>query len=141
MPPPSIVIHERLGTWARQLRPRFGPDSIRWSESRTVDELTRVASEGPCPILVVDLGDRPEPGLRALIAGLAVAPQALSLVLDPNPGPDFAGLARDLGATLVLSGPVVPPRVVSLLHRWIPLAARRSEAAGWSPARPSDVTD
>jgi hypothetical protein len=53
-------------------------------------------------------------------------------VLDSKGHPDVAGLARELGATLVLSGYVPPPRVADLLARWVPIARRRAEVDGWA---------
>ena len=44
----------------------------------------------------------------------------------------MATLARELGATLVLSGHVPPPVVAELLDRWLSLARRRTDADGWS---------
>jgi hypothetical protein len=41
-------------------------------------------------------------------------------------------LARELGATHVLSGFVPPPEVAILLIRWITLARRYLESDGWS---------
>jgi hypothetical protein len=45
---------------------------------------------------------------------------------------EVATIARELGATLVLPGLVVPPEVERLLQRWLPIAKGRSEAEGWS---------
>jgi hypothetical protein len=45
-----------------------------------------------------------------------------------------ATLARELGATHVLSGPVTPPEVTHLIARWLPLAQRQAESDGWSSA-------
>jgi hypothetical protein len=57
-------------------------------------------------------------------------------VLDGEAHDGAALLARELGATHVLSGPVPPPAVAALLDRWLPLARRRTETAGWSTAAP-----
>ncbi len=61
-----------------------------------------------------------------------MAPNALTLVLDPSDQHDVAEVARELGATLVLAGTVVPPEVERLLQRWLPIARARSDAEGWS---------
>ena len=61
---------------------------------------------------------------------------ALVLVLDPDTVPGAAGLARELGATLVRSGFVSPPQVVRLLERWTALAGRRAQAGGWTTREP-----
>jgi hypothetical protein len=132
MAQPLVSIHERLGQWARQLRPRFPADSVRWSESRSTASFVAAARLSACPILVVDLGDRSLEGLEALGEAMIEAPSALALVLCPQPNEDVEVMARELGATLVLSGVTVPPVVEMLLRRWIPLAKRRMASAGWS---------
>jgi hypothetical protein len=53
-------------------------------------------------------------------------------VLDPESHHGAAGLARELGATHVVSGFVPPPEVAALLARWIALAQRHIERDGWS---------
>jgi len=132
MQPQSIIFHERLANWSRQIRPRFRGWPIRCSETRSGPELARSASQSACPIILIDLADRPRQALEDLDAGLVAAPMALSLVLDPLSHDGIGTTARELGATLVLSGVVVPPRVVALLQRWLPVARQRSEADGWS---------
>jgi hypothetical protein len=138
MPQAQIIIHERLGTWARQLRPRFAGWPVRWSESPSTASLIRVIGQSSCPILVLNLGDRPIRGLDDLDQAISLAPSALSVVLDPSNESEVALLARELGATLVLGGVVVPPTVEKLLQRWIPLAIQRNEREGWSPGRETD---
>lgn len=133
MPPQSVIIHERQANRARQLRPRFPGWPIRWIETRSTPDLTRAAARTPCPILVLDLGDHPARGLEDLGAALEVAPRAFSLVIDPGSQAGVAPLARELGATLVLSGVAVPPEVAAILARWLPMARRRAESDGWSP--------
>jgi hypothetical protein len=128
----SIIIHERLANWSRQIRPRFRGWPIRWSETRSTSELVRAASQSTAPIFVIDLADRPSQGLEDLDAGLVAAPMALSLILDPLSHDGLPTTARELGATLVLPGVVVPPEVVALLQRWLPIARQRSESDGWS---------
>jgi hypothetical protein len=128
----SVIIHERVANWSRQLRPRFQGWPIRWSETRSEVPLVRAASRSSCPILVVELDRRNLQGLRDLHEALQVAPDALSMVLEPLNRPGVASIARELGATLVLPGVVVPPEVERLLHRWLPIAKSRSEAGGWS---------
>ena len=60
------------------------------------------------------------------------ASDARVLVLDPEAHDEVAGLARELGATHVVSGFVPPPFVAGLLTRWIALAQRHIERDGWS---------
>jgi hypothetical protein len=132
MAAPSVIIHERVANWSRQLRPRFRDWAIRWTETRSAGELARASAGLACPILVVDLDRHPARGLRELDEALQVSPGALTLVLDPLDRPEVADVARELGATLVLGGVVVPPRVEALLQRWLPIAKNRTEAEGWS---------
>ena len=132
---PAVVVHERRGTWARQLRPRLAGWPIRWSETRSAADLEGALAGTPYPILVLDLADRPRAGLEHLCGAALVAPRALTLVLDPGAGDGVALLARELGATHVLSGVVPPPAVAAWVARWLPLARRRAEAEGWTPRR------
>ncbi|HEV3167667.1 MAG TPA: hypothetical protein VGZ22_26920 [Isosphaeraceae bacterium] len=128
-----IITHERLGTWARQLRPRVVSWPVRLVESRSPTDLAVAMGRSACPLVVLDLGDRPRAGLEDLDRALPSAPNALILVLDPTAQPGVAPLAREIGASHVISGVATPPMVVGLLARWLPLALRRAESDGWSP--------
>jgi DNA-binding NarL/FixJ family response regulator len=132
MPRQPLVIHERLGIWARQLRPRLASWPIRWTESRSAADLEAALSRSSCPILVLDLGNRPRSGLEDLDRAVQTAPDALVLVLDPAEHAGIPTLARELGASLILSGVVPPPAVATRLDRWLRLARRRAEADGWA---------
>ena len=131
MPPVPLVIHERIGNWARQLRPRTAGWPVQVIETRSGPELAAALAARPWPLAVVDLADRPEAALRELAEGLDDLPDALLLVLDPTNAPGAAALARELGATQVTSGFAPPPAVVDLLARWLPIARARAGAAGW----------
>jgi hypothetical protein len=134
-----VVIHERLGVWARQLRPRLAPHvDVRWVETRSTADLEQAVAGSAAPIVVIDLADRTAAMLADLDAAAQLSPGGLFLVLDRQANVEAAALARELGATLVFSGFTPPPRVAALLERWIPLARRRSEADGW--ARPPEPT-
>ncbi len=139
MPELTVIIHERMAHWSRQLRPRFDGWPIRWIETRSSDDLSLAATRSNCPILVVGLDGKPDRGLRDLVEALRAAPDALSLMIDPSGGDERAGLARELGATHVLSGPVVAPEVERWVRRWLPIAEARSAALGWSPANRVDL--
>jgi hypothetical protein len=135
MPPATVVTHERRGTWARHLRPRFaaaGAGPIQWVESRSGDDLERAIRGAARPIVVVDVADRPRAMLEDLDRGARAASGGLFLVLDPRSHPGVSSLAFEMGATLVVAGVVAPPRVAELLLRWLPLARRRAEADGWA---------
>jgi hypothetical protein len=60
------------------------------------------------------------------------APGARVLVLDPEDHDGLPALARERGATLVLSGFVPPPEVACLVERWVVLACTQTEREGWS---------
>jgi hypothetical protein len=133
--PLPLIVHERIGTWARQLRPRAAGWGARLIESRSVADLRSALKGAACPIVIVDLGDRPRARLEDLGQALTQAPAALAVVLDPHALPGVPTVARQLGATHVMSGETLPPDLLALLARWLPLARRRTEADGWSNAR------
>jgi CheY-like chemotaxis protein len=131
----AVVIHERQGTWARHLRHRLLAWSIRWVETRSTADLEAALAGLACPVVLIDLGRRVRVGLEDLDRAAQTAPNALFLVLDPEAHEGVATLARELGATHVISGPVTPPEVVRLLARWLPQAQRQADTDGWSNAR------
>lgn len=133
-----LIIHERLGFWARQLRPRLADAPVRIVETRSAADLCDAAGRPGSPILLLDLGERPRTGLEDLDLALQVAPRALSLVLDPNRSPGLAALAREIGAMLVIQGPALPPAIMPILTRWVQLQRRRIAAEGWSGDLPGD---
>src|SRR4051794_226786 len=97
----SVIIHERLANWARQLRPRLRTWPIRWSETRTTSSLLEAVARSNVPILVIDLDERPARGLKDLHAALEVNSSTLSLVIAPIGRAELVELGRELGATLV----------------------------------------
>ncbi|MFO0908139.1 MAG: hypothetical protein U0794_07235 [Isosphaeraceae bacterium] len=131
---PLLVIHERIGHWARQLRPRLAGRVARTVETRNGADLETVLRGAglACPLLVLDLGRRVRAGLDDLQLALSVSPDLLSLVLDPFEHEGVELLAREIGATHVVSGPITPPAVADLLRGWVVVAQRREEAAGWT---------
>src|SRR3954470_4689480 len=134
VPSLAVLIHERLGNWARQLRPRLLTWPIRWIETRSGRDLEVALAGMACPIVLIDLARRPRAGLEDLDRAAQASPNALILVLDPQAHEGVATLARELGATHILSGPVTPPTVAQLIARWLPLAGRQAERDGWSNA-------
>ncbi len=130
-----VVIHERLGNWARHLRPRFLAWPIRWVETRSTADLEAALAGLACPVVLIDLGRRIRAGLEDLDRAAQAAPNALFLAFDSEGQEGVATLARELGATHVYSGPVAPPEVARLLVRWLPLAQRQAESDGWSSTR------
>jgi hypothetical protein len=127
----AVILHERLGNWARQLRPRLYDLPIRWFETRSIADLDLVLTGIASPVVLIDLGSWPAAGLLGLHAILHRASDARVLVLDPEVHPEAAGLARELGATHVIAGFVPPPVVAALLGRWVRLAQWRIEHGGW----------
>jgi hypothetical protein len=136
----ALILHERLGQWNRQLRPRLHDQRIRWFETRSRGDLDNLLIGLFYPVVLIDLGHQPTTGLQDLERVLDRAPDARVLVLDPECHSGVAGLARELGATHVASGCVPPPWVASLLARWIDLVQRSIDRNGWSVASLADNT-
>ena len=138
MASPVLIIHERLGIWARHMRPRFVEASARMVETRSTDDLVSALERAkrPFPVVLIDLAGRIRAGLDDLASALEIEPDSLVLVLDPASAAGVAALARELGATHVISGSVTPPVVYRVLSRWLTLASRRAESAGWTPVPP-----
>jgi hypothetical protein len=128
----ALILHERLGNWARQLRPRLHDLPIRWFETRSRADLDTVLTGLACPVVLIDPGKHLAAALLDLDLVLSRAPDALILLNNPDCHTELTALARELGATYVLSGFVPPPEVAGLLIRWITLARRHIERDGWS---------
>ena len=125
-----LAVHERIGTWSRQLRPRLVGWPTRMVETRSGADLEQALRGTVGSLVLIDVAQRPGPALDDLDRALATAPDALVLVLNPNALNGVAALARELGATVVLDGPTTPPAVARWLDRWVRLSPRRCEAAG-----------
>lgn len=134
----TTIIHERLGRWARQLRPRLAGRPVRLVETRSVEDLESAAAKSICPLILIAVEARHRASLEALDRARRAAPGGMILVLDAPALLEFARLARELGATHVLPSPVLPPQVLSWLERWTPMAATRAESSGWSEDRRAD---
>ena len=133
MPTALVVIHERLGNWHRQLKARLtGPNSPRFVASRSADSLVKAVSGVAVPIVVIDLADRPGEMLADLVEAVNYAPEGFYLILNPNQHPGVKRLAREFGATFVVSGWAPPPAITAMVERWLPLAGLRTERDGWS---------
>ena len=131
-----LVVHERIGYWGRQLQSRLINRSVRIVESRSAEDLERALTNMVCSLVVIDLGRKGCGGLDDLACALRTAPDALVLVIDPVSREGVAMLARELGATQVLSGAVTPPEVVDVMTRWISLAQERAKSSGWAASAP-----
>jgi hypothetical protein len=138
----AVILHERLGNWNRQLRPRLSGWPIRWFETRSRSDLDNLLTGLACPIVLIDLGRSPTMGLGDLDYLLWRVSDARVLVLDPEAHAGVAELARELGATHVASGFVPPPFVARLVARWVEQARRQIECGGWSRSTfPETQTD
>jgi hypothetical protein len=141
----AVILHERLGTWAAQLRPRICDPRVRWIETRSAADLAAALEGLSHPVLLIDVGKKPLAALDDLARASEQSPGARILALDPEKHDGVAELARELGATCVRSGFVPPPEVASLLERWIALGLVQTDREGWSrpfPSRtPEDVDD
>jgi hypothetical protein len=126
----AVILHERLGTWAGQLRARLHERPVRWLETRSTADLDAAIEGVACPVVVIDLSRNVE-ALLDLGRVMKLAPGARTLVLDPE-RLEVVAVARELGATEVISGFVPPPEVARLIDRWISLAVEQSQREGWS---------
>lgn len=127
----AVILHERIGNWHRQLRPRLHDRGASWIETRSAADLEKALAGRSCPIVVVDLAAQVLEGLDHVELARSLAPGGLILVIDPDGRAEVCQLALELGATYVVSGSVPPPEVASLVSRWIELASRREEREGW----------
>src|SRR5271157_3504707 len=127
-----VIVHERLGIWSAQLRPRVQGRPVHWIETRSAADLDKALLGRACPVVVIDLDRNVLEGLSDLDRLMRLFPGARVLVLDPEAHDGVAELARELGATHVISGFVPPPEVACLIDRWITLADLQTERAGWS---------
>jgi hypothetical protein len=128
----AVILHERRGNWAGQLRTRLQDRPVRWIETRSAADLDAVLLGLACPVVLIDLRNDPAQGLNDLDRVLRQSPAARVVVLDPEANEGVVELARELGATQIIPGFVPPPDVASLIDRWITLAAAQTEREGWS---------
>ena len=84
----TVILHERLGNWNRQLRPRLSEHPVRWFESRSPADLEVLLEGLAFPVVLIDLARQPVDGLTALEPGLA--PRSRRAV----PGPRSRGARR-----------------------------------------------
>ncbi|MGO9596432.1 MAG: hypothetical protein ACLP7Q_00245 [Isosphaeraceae bacterium] len=134
----ALVLHERMGNWAAQLRPRLAGRPVRWFETRSAADLRKILPGLGRPVVLLDLGSRVLEALGDLDQVVNLAPGARVLVLDPAARQEVPELARELGATHFLAGFVPPPAVANLIDRWIGLAVEEQAREGWSRPLPVD---
>ena len=135
----AVILHERVGNWSRQLRPRLHDRPVRWFETRSRQDLDTLLGGLACPVILIDVGFYPAARLRDLEHVLDITPDARVLVLDSEARDIVVSLARELGATHAVSGFAPPPFVANLLGRWIDLAHRSLESRGWSRTMPPET--
>ena len=128
----AVILHERLGNWAGQLRSRLRDRPVRWFETRTGADIDAVLPGLACPVVLIDLSRNLIDGLSDLERLISGSSQPRVLVLDPERHEGAEEIARELGATHVISGFVPPPEVAELIDRWITLASEEGERQGWS---------
>lgn len=129
----TVAIHERLGHWNRQLRPRLADLRADWRETRSVDDLELAIAGISRPVVLIDPATEPARGLRELAWLAERSPGALALFLATGTEPELALLVRELGATDVLDRATPPPVIATRLRAWIRLAGERAARDGWNP--------
>jgi DNA-binding response OmpR family regulator len=100
-------------------------------EARSADDVDRNLESSGQAIVLIDLATRAEAGVQALLRASEHHARPMILVLEPTCLSQNRLLTRELGATHVLSGVIVPPLVVAVLERWHRISTRRREAEGW----------
>jgi len=127
----GLVVHERLGRWARQLRSRLSGPAVRLKETRSWTDLEEAITGLIAPVVLIDLKDLGDEGLVHLARLSEQSSDARVLVLGPSGDEDRKQLARELGATHVLAGASAPEETAQLLGAWVKLAAWEAEHGGW----------
>jgi DNA-binding response OmpR family regulator len=119
---PQIIVHERDGRLAQQLRPLA--ESERWPlrEPRQADVLDRLLRQGGPAVLVVKLGPTPERELALLERVSWQWPDVATVAVgDVDDADTLAGLAWDVGADYALFTPLsrdlLPEVVAGLMRR------------------------
>lgn len=128
-----LVIHERRGRWARQLRPRFAGQPVRVVETRSDLDLRNALRGTDAALVLVDLEERDVSVLDELVGALQGARDPLVLVLISARDALAAELARECGASDLCVGFVPPPEVAARLERWLRVCLERRARGGWFP--------
>ena len=130
----TLIIHERLARWARVFRPRIDGWGARLIESRSLEDLAVVARIA-CPVVLIDHAANPRSAIESVLTVRNTAARALVLVCQGSPNADFATVAREAGATLILPATSPLPAVFDVVRCWLVLAGQRALADGWSVDR------
>ena len=114
-----LIIFERRGRWAEQLRPRLQHRPVRIREARSAADCRRTLRGVRGSLAVLDLTPDPLAGLRALEAILDVDAQATVLVLAGRSLRHLAPLMLELGATHFVAEPPDPDVLAGWLDRFL----------------------
>lgn len=132
---PLLVVRDSSGWWVDHLAPRLADVPIRvelmagWGDAD---------GEPPAFGLFV-LGENLTIGLESLDRFARLRPCPCILALDPLRLPGLPGLARELGATRIISGPVPPPLVATIFRDWAALRRRRIPQQAGAAMRPTPL--
>src|SRR5271166_6135319 len=80
----AVILHERLGTWSAQLRPRLQGRPVHWIETRSATDLDKALLGLACPVVLIDLKRNVVKGLSDLDRSMRLFPGTRVLVLDPE---------------------------------------------------------
>jgi hypothetical protein len=119
---PQIVVHERDGRLADQLRPLAAAERWGLREPRQADVLWRTLESGGPTVFVIRLGRPPDQDFELIERISWLLPDVATVVVgDPDDAPPAAGLAWDLGAAYALFPPqsrdLLPDIVAGLVRR------------------------
>jgi hypothetical protein len=105
----QVVVYEPDGRLAALVRPLAERQSWSLREPRQVEACLRLLAAGEPRVLVVKLGRDPEDDLGLVAQARRRSPGTGILVVADGEHARLAGLAWDLGATLVLTPSPAPP--------------------------------
>ena len=128
-----LLVFERHGQLAEQLRPRMKHRPIRVREARSAADCRRALRGVRGSLAVLDFSGDALAGLRALEAVLDVDPQAAILVLGDRPLAGLGPRLLELGATHVAEAPGDP----EVLAAWLDRFAARAGDTTQSPSNPA----
>jgi hypothetical protein len=106
---PQVVVYEPDGRLAAQLRPLAERQAWSLREPRQAEACLRLLPAGEPGVLVVKLGRDLEDELGLVQRARQLSPATGIIVVADSDHPRLAGLAWDLGATLVLTPSPAPP--------------------------------
>jgi hypothetical protein len=137
---PQVVVYEPDGRLAALLRPLAERQSWSLREPRQAEACLRLLPAGEPGILVVKLGHDLEDELGLVQRARQLSPGTGIIVVVDSDHPRLAGIAWDLGATLVLTPTPGPPehdrsaerraKLFEVLTAWMQNAAPVGEQPG-----------